>query len=708
MTKERKYLPFTIAKNMKYDYVYHATADFETCMTADGTDVRVWAWGMANIMDYNEFEYGTDIDTFLDKILNDSLVYDLGFHNLKFDGNFILPQLYRRGWEFLPNSVFMELWKNGADLSKKFTHNITAQGQWFSICIVKDNIKATATTPAFVHIWDTYKLFPETLKKVGLAYNKIYQKIDEPKEFYKALRGPDHELTDDELLYLKNDCLTLAEALRAQLDMYGTIYRTRASKAFEFFKSCCVTEDGETNVYKNHYEGLRQFRIPRVEGLEDWEGAYYRFTPKAIRDKLSAKKVKLIKDFEYFIKDYDTWADFKQAYRGGISYVNPNLVNKDIISDICVIDVNSMYPYCLRNFPIPLGRFTKRKGKPKDDPDTTWVACARVSFKLKEEYHLPCIQIKHKYGREWLSESTDYKEYGEMDYYNEDVIWFTKIDYETYLENYEFTVHEWLSWYEFKQVSNLDGKTFIDKYYAAKQLAEAKMRQRKTELNNNPELYLNDPQYIKAATERQEAKIIMNSAYGKHGTKYVLLSKATEYLGPDEPIKFTGEKLEFNKEPDDPSHYYIPYAAFVTAYARRMLVRTWNAFKGKAIYCDTDSIHFIGTEDTIPPELADQVDWLKTGELGLWKIEGQFAAGRYIRSKTYMEVDAKGKTTIACAGATPEIKEIMTWDNFKIGFNAWTVCDEKGLDKNYHCKLKPKQYPSGVALEPEPFEIKGR
>lgn len=705
--KERKFLPFTIAKNMKYDYVKHCTADFETAKTEDQQDVHVWAWGLTDIFKY-DFNWGVGIDDFLDAVLSDSYVYDLAFHNLKFDGNFILPAIYKRGYEYVPNSVFMEDWKAGKDMSKKFTHNITAQGQWFSVMIVKDNVKATSTTPAFLHIWDTLKLFPQTLKEVGQQYNKLYHKIDEPKEFYTKPRYEGYKPTEDEIVYLKYDCLTLAEALRIQFEMYGTIYRTRASKAFESFKSCCLAEDEETNVYQQHYEGLQQYKIPRISGIEDWEEAYYRFAPKEVRQKIKKSGVKLIKDFEYYIPDYKTWEDFKQAYRGGISYVNPNFKELDVVGDITVLDVNSMYPYCQRNFPIPFGRFFKRKGKPIDHPDTTWIASARVSFKLKEDYNLPCIQMKHKYGREWLAESTDYKEDGIMDYYNEDVIWFTKVDYELYLENYDFVVHEWLSWYEFKQLGNKDGKTFIDKHYAEKQQAEARMRDRARELGKelNDKSLEEDEIFKKALMDRTEAKIKMNSAYGKHGTKYVLLSKMSEWLGEDLPIKFSGEKHNFNKEPDDPSHYYIPYACFITSYARRMLVTAWNTFKGKAVYCDTDSIHFIGTMDDTAPELADKIDWLKTGGLGLWKKEGTFIAGRYLRSKTYIEVDEKDVCHITCAGATKEIKELMNWDTFKVGFNAWSICDKLGLDKDYHAKLKPKQYPSGVDLEPQNFEIR--
>lgn len=697
----RKYLPFTLAKNMKYDYIKHMTADFETSMLPGEEDVHVWLWGLADIMSY-EFEHGTDIGSFLDRLLNNKLSYDIAFHNLKYDGNYILPALYRLGYTYIPSSLFTKKWQAGEPMYKTFTHNITAQGQWFSLTIIKD-CDSNKSTPAFVHFWDSLKLFPESLKKVGLQYNKTYQKIDEPSEFYTTLRERCHNPTSEELLYIRNDCLTLAEALRVQLDKYGTIYRTRASKAFSFFKDCCVSEDGETNIYMNRYEGLRQFKIPRFEGFEDWAGAFYRFAPKNVKQAIKKRGIELEKHFDYHIPDYKTWLDFKQAYRGGISYCNPDWQGKDVVSKVTVLDINSMYPYCMKTFDIPFGKPIKKKGKPVDEEHTTWIACARVSFRVKEPWYLPCIQIKEKYGREWLTESTDYKEYGEVDYYNEDVIWFTKVDYETYLETYEFTVHEWLGWYQFRQMGNADGKRFVEKYSAIKIQADQIMKQVKAEYQDDG--YKEDDRYIKASLERQEAKIILNSAYGKHGTKYVLLSKKSIYI-EGEPIKFEGETLEFNKEPDDPSHYYIPYACFVTSYARRMLSRAWNRFGGKALYCDTDSIHFMGTMDDIPGELAEDIDWLATGELGLWKKEGEFIAGRYLRSKTYIEIDTDDKAHITCAGATPEIKELMTWDTFRVGFNAWDICYARQLDHTHYCKLKPKQYPSGVQLEPQNFEIR--
>lgn len=696
----RKYLPFTIAKSFKNSYVKHLVGDFETCYTnEEKQNVRVWAWGLLDIVT-GEYNDGNDIKGFLAKILNDKFVYDIGFHNLKFDGSFIIPAIFKMGYKYIPNSDFMKKWENGDDMAGLFTHNITTMGQWFSIIIAK-NSNANKSTPAFVHIWDTAKLFPNTkLKELAVQYNTSVGKIEETQEFYDRIRPEGYLMNEEESRYLKHDCIVLAEALRKQLERYETIYRTQAGKAFHFFKEACTDEAGNKN-YKQKYEGIQQWGVSKVKGLEDYEGAILRRLPYAVKKKINESGAKLIDKFDYYLPDYYTWIDIKKAYTGGISYVNPIYIERSVNAPITVIDVNSMYPYCLRTFPIPYGRFTKVDGAPDLEKEGAWIACARVSFKLKKPSNLPCIQIKEKYGRKWLAESTDYMKYGEEDPYNEDVIFFTSVDFETFRKNYDFTVHKWIYHYYFSNVANKDGKAFIDPLYRLKQDADKVMKKVK---NAKPETYKNDPEFIKAKLDRTEAKILMNSAYGKHGTKYFLYSKDSVYIDENTPVSYVAE-TKLSRDPDkEPSHYYCPYAAFVTAYARRMLVTTWNAFEGRALYCDTDSIHFLGTPDDIPESV--NIDKDNSGGLGLWAIEGEFIKGRYIRSKSYIEVDKDGEAHITCAGATPEIKKLMTWDNFRVGFNAWAVADALNLDRRDHSKLTPKQYPDGVALEAVNFEIK--
>jgi len=697
--QERKYLPYTIAKNFNKSYVTHAVADFETCYVDEKKEnVRVWAWGFLDFVN-GEYVEGNNISSFLDRILTDKDVYDIGFHNLKFDGSFIIPALFKRGYQYMTNREFMDRWQAGKDMTGLFTHNITTAGQWFSLIIVKEK-KVNKSTPAFVYIWDTLKLFPEKLSELAIQYSTKDRKIQEDRDFYEAIRPEGHVLTERESKYLRADCEVLAEALRMQLNMFGTIYRTRASKAFTFFKESCVDEAGNIN-YKQKYEGIKQWRVPAVKGLEDYHNARVRYLPREVVKKVRESGQRLIEDFEYYIPDYFTWSDFKKAYTGGISYVNPYYVETSIDQKITVIDVNSMYPYCLRNFPIPFGRIKKVDGPPDLKSKRPWIASARVSFKLKKDHNLPCIQIKEKYGRQWLRESTDWMKYGEEDPYNEDVIFFTSVDYETYLMNYDFTVHKWYFHYEFSGSSNMDGKKFIDKFYAEKVKADNVM----TKIKATDPNFESNPEYIKAKLNRTEAKVVMNSAYGKHGTKYFLYAKDSVYAGPDQPVEYVPE-TKLNRDPHvEPSHFYCPYAAFTTAYARRMLVTTWNKFEGRAVYCDTDSIHFIGTRDDIPEALKDDIDWEESGKLGLWKIENEFIKGRYIRPKTYIEVDKKNVPHVTCAGATPDVKKLMTWDNFRVGFDAWKVAEENGLDYRNHSKLTPKIYPDGVALEYVNFAI---
>lgn len=701
----RKFLPFTLANNFTYNYVKHCTADFETSYTDDTkTDVHVWSWGLGELFS-RKYKDGKSLDDFMDLLLSDRYVYDVGIHNLKFDGNFILPYLYRHGYKYVSNNTFMNCWKNGDDMSKLFTHNITAMGQWFSITIVKDNINASPSIPAFIHLWDTLKLFPQTLDEVGKQYCKDFKKIELPQEWYERIRPVGFEPEPLDREYQRNDVMTLAEALEGQFRIYGTIHRTRASKAFSFFKSNTVSQNGFSNLYQLHYEGSKEYLVPEgIEGAEEYAGVIFRYVPNDIKAIIRKAVKKLPETVRYYIPNYRTWEDIKYSYRGGISYVNPKYKELNVESTVTVIDRNSMYPAEMKDKPIPFGNLYKEYGKPDTSKYGMWIAQARVSFKLKEEYHLPCIQMKGKYGREWLAMSTDYMEDDYPNKYNDDIIWFTSVDYETFLENYDFIVWDWMTYYGFRTYGNDDGFNFISQQYNAKQQAEHKMNEIKAKYDDDSYMY--DDEYIKASCERQEAKIIMNSAYGKHGTKYVLLSKSSEYIDDNTPIQFRGEQFDYNKEPDDPSHYYCPYASFVTSYARQSLVRMWNSFKGRALYCDTDSVHFLGTE--IDESMDSLMDWDKTGAIGLWKVEGTFIKARYIRAKTYIEVDTNNVPHVTCAGATKDIKRIMDWDTFRVGFDAWEICSRRGLDPSKHSKLKPRHLPSGVALEAQNFQIRAK
>lgn len=70
------------------------SCDFET--TTDPNDCRVWAWVAIDIDNQHERFYGNSITSFFEWVfgLKNSVAY---FHNLKFDGEFILHYLLSMG-----------------------------------------------------------------------------------------------------------------------------------------------------------------------------------------------------------------------------------------------------------------------------------------------------------------------------------------------------------------------------------------------------------------------------------------------------------------------------------------------------------------------------------------------------------------------------------------------------------------------------------
>ena len=72
-------------------------ADFETTVNPEHTDV--WAWGLAPVGETEKIEYGTNIDTFIQRLKQEKDDVTVYFHNLKFDGEFIIYWLLHNGYE---------------------------------------------------------------------------------------------------------------------------------------------------------------------------------------------------------------------------------------------------------------------------------------------------------------------------------------------------------------------------------------------------------------------------------------------------------------------------------------------------------------------------------------------------------------------------------------------------------------------------------
>lgn len=199
------------------------TADFET--TTDEDDCRVWAYAFCNIETY-EFIYGNSIEEFFSICEHSKTNMKVFFHNLKFDGSFLLSFLFANSYEYIEDK------KEKRDHT--FSTLITDMGQFYEIEVY---FKVKGKKVKKVTFQDSMKIFPnqsvaDVAKGFGLSISKL--EID-----YKAKREVGHVLTQQEIDYIRNDVEIMARALHAMFEQ-GLKKMTIASDAMNNYKETIV------------------------------------------------------------------------------------------------------------------------------------------------------------------------------------------------------------------------------------------------------------------------------------------------------------------------------------------------------------------------------------------------------------------------------------------------------------------------------------
>jgi len=242
-------------------------ADFET--TTDPEDCRVWAWGLANVDTAQtswDVEMGIDIDSFIARLSKmPSVVY---FHNLAFDGIFILDYLFRHGFEHVSTGPSRGLYKG------EFSTLISNMGAFYSMTVAWPSGHRTE--------------FRDSLKKLPFKVSVIAQafKLDDAKGTidYHAYRPVGHKLTWQEKAYLASDVLIVARALKVQLDS-GMKKLTVGSDALTEFKKTIgdklfertfpiLSETMDSEIRKA-YRGGFTYADPRFTGKVTRAGRTY-------------------------------------------------------------------------------------------------------------------------------------------------------------------------------------------------------------------------------------------------------------------------------------------------------------------------------------------------------------------------------------------------------------------------------------------------
>lgn len=202
------------------------SADFET--TTDVNDCRVWAYATCNIDEPSDFKYGNSMEDFMEFCADPKINYKLWFHNLKFDGSFII--------DWLLNNEFTHIKDRKEKRDKTFTTLITNLGQFYSI-VIYFKVKGHHTNK--VEIFDSLKIFPNfSVERVAEGFNLPIRKLEID---YKAKREVGHKLTKEEVDYIRNDVEIMSRALKEMFSR-GLTKMTIASDAITDFKEHHISD----------------------------------------------------------------------------------------------------------------------------------------------------------------------------------------------------------------------------------------------------------------------------------------------------------------------------------------------------------------------------------------------------------------------------------------------------------------------------------
>lgn len=180
----------------------------------------MWAWGSMEIGNTNSFKMGNTIDTFMQWC--EQTKANLYFHNLRFDGEFIVNWLLKNGFKW-----------DKSGLPNTFYTVISRMGQWYMIDI---SYGYKGKRKLHTVIYDSLKKLPFTVEKIGNDFKLDVKKIKENKSFYEMEREIGHIITEEEKAYLKHDVEVIAKALDIQFQE-GDTHMTNGSDSLNGFKS---------------------------------------------------------------------------------------------------------------------------------------------------------------------------------------------------------------------------------------------------------------------------------------------------------------------------------------------------------------------------------------------------------------------------------------------------------------------------------------
>lgn len=633
-------------------------ADFETTVYEGQDNTAVWAAAIVPLMAPDETEsvtiYGCidDLMAFAFKRgSGDKIIY---FHNLKFDGAFIMQWILSNK-KLEPAGRFTEEsfeWFNQKPwemYNGTYRYSISDKGLWYNIKIkLNDNI---------VEFRDSLKLLPFSVKAIGKGFDTKHKKLTME---YTGIRYPNCPRTKEEDEYIANDVLVVKEAIH---------WMIREGHDKLTIGGCCLAE------YKNEWVGQWDDFFPDLYSMPDESG-----------------ECSSVGEF------------IRRSYHGGWCYCVPErkavLIDKDLGGGIAgtTADVNSLYPSMMESTSgnyFPIGKPIYFKGAPPkkviDHPDN-WYYFIRVKchFEIKKGY-LPTVQIKGSLvypAREWLTSSdAQNRKTGECEYYEPELI-LTMTDWEMLQRHYDLKNVKLIDGYYFRSMIGLFDD-YIRKYAEIKKNSKGAMR--------------------------TLAKLFLNNLYGKFATSTDSSFKVCR-LDENGVLKFMTIPANDKKPGYIPIGSAITsYARRFTITAAQL---NYHPGKRGFIYADTDSIHCDLLPDEIigAPEHPTEFNHWKYESN--WNCGWFLGAKRYAERHTYEDREKLEKPVwdLKCAGMSKHPKDLFIAS--MEGQKAGDTEEEKAFTKEHRDitdfrvglevpgQLKARQIKGGVLLVNQCYKMR--
>lgn len=501
-------------------------ADFETTVFKGQTFTEVWSACFCELYK-KDVKIMHSIEDFFNYFFSLNENIKMYFHNLKFDGSFILSYLlkdlkYEQAYEKMNADGSLVRWLETKDMKNNtIKYSISEMGQWYYIIIKKNN--------KIIEIRDSLKLLPFSLESIGKSFDTEHKKL---KMEYEGYRYAGCDITLEEQEYIKNDVLVLKEALEIMFDEKHDSLT---------IGSCCLNE-------------------------------YKTIMTKTLIERLFPNIAECTINVPLEFKNADEYV--RKSYKGGWCYLKKGCENK-IYNNGTTADVNSLYPSVMHSesgnyYPVGLPTFWIGNYIPEIAKEKYYFIRIKTRFYLKKGF-LPCIQVKNTYrykSTEWL-ETSDFYDKKTNKYYkkyldingNEQntqvILTLTMTDFELIKEHYNLIDFEILDGCYFNKAIGIFDR-YINKY-------------KKIKLNSK-------------GAKKTLAKLYLNNLYGKTATNTDSSFKIA-YIKDDLSLGFYGV-YACDKKP-----FYIPVGSAITSYARNFTIRAAQKNYSNFIYADTDSIH---------------------------------------------------------------------------------------------------------------------